>query len=193
VKFSLRSLIVVTAFAGLASAALAKPSGDWLTVVVSLAAITFVIQILRALFQSGESRAAAAGWLLFATAYLLLVFAPWTRAQIGPGLLSSQALSVVRPQATPPPTDIDLALSWTGSTIIGNSSAYTINVNSNTSYALMQSLLQPSPPNELIHATFFYLSGHWLSAWLAGWIGALVAAAFHRRGSGCQRPAGVIE
>ena len=52
-KFSLLTLIVITTFAGLACAALAKPSDDWLIAVVTLTAVAFMYQVLRALVLSG--------------------------------------------------------------------------------------------------------------------------------------------
>src|SRR5262245_12630572 len=108
--FSLRTLIAVTTLAALACAALVKPSADWLTVVVSPTALAFSTQLLRALFQSGESGAAAAGWLLFATVYLALVFAPWSREHVGANLLSSQALLAAQPRVPAQQLDVDLSL-----------------------------------------------------------------------------------
>jgi hypothetical protein len=189
-KFSLRTLIAATTLAALACAALAKPSADWLTVVVSLTAIAFATQILRVLFQSGPSRAAAAGWLLFATAYLGLVFAPWSREHVGANLLSSQALLAAQPKVNAQQFDVDLSLtSFNGMVTYPFPYPININVNTNTSYALVQSLISEIPASVPPEVHYFHMSGHWLSAWLAGWTGALLAAGFHRRSHRSSRSA----
>jgi hypothetical protein len=189
-RFSLLTLIALTSVAGLACAALAKPSGDWLTVIVTLTALAYIVQVLRAILLTGAARASALGWLLFATAYLALALGPWSGQHVGPSLLSSRALLAAQTRWLPEARDVDLAFTLTGSSLVAASSPqYTININSNTSYAILDSYLQALsiadvPPRSLSPAGLFHWSGHWLCAWLAGWLGAAIAAAAQRRGSG---------
>ena len=63
---------------------LVQPGSGWLSVVVSLTAAAFGWQVLRVWLAAGGSRAAAAGWLLFAVCYLALALAPWLRQTVGP-------------------------------------------------------------------------------------------------------------
>jgi hypothetical protein len=185
VKFSLRTLIAVTSLAGLACAALAKPGEDWLTVVVSLTALAFAIQLLRVSVQRGAARAAAAGWLLFAASYLALVLAPWTREQIGPALVSSQALQAAQTRWFPESAGNQMAQAYvdlTNSLAFAPGRPYTITVSGNTSYALLQSLFDQNVASGPTTAGYFHLTGHWLFAWLAGWLGATVAAVCYHRG-----------
>ncbi|HZN35270.1 MAG TPA: hypothetical protein VFB80_15685 [Pirellulaceae bacterium] len=194
-KFSLLTLLVITAFAGLACAALVKPSVDWLTAVVSLTALAFIYQVLRALVQRGASQAAAAGWLLFASTYLLLVFCPWLGERVGPDLITSRAILAAQQRWLPESNSVELQLAFVpdGGLVasVGWPLQTTVNVNSNASYALVRSLL--TAPNRLPHALtpaeLFCRTAHWLCAWLAGGLGAAVALVCYRRRHGAPRGA----
>src|SRR5688572_19025651 len=96
-RFSLFGLISLVTFAALACGALTKPGEGWLTVVVSLTAGAFIVQVLRAIDTSGQSRAAATGWLLFVSFYVALFAGPWLGANIGPHLLSTKGLAIAAP------------------------------------------------------------------------------------------------
>ena len=185
-KFSLRTLIAITSLAGVACAALAKPSEDWLTVVVSLTAAVLAIQLLRLSVLSGAARASAAGWLLFAASYLALVLGPWTREHVGPSLLTSQALQAAQTRWFPGNSGDQLAalafMDASNSLLASSPNrSYTISVSGNTSYALVRSLFDQGNSADASPAGYFHLTGHWLFAWLAGWLGAMAATAIYRQ------------
>lgn len=179
-RFSLLTLIGLTTLAGLGCAALVKPSDTWLSIVVSLTAAAIIVQVLRAILCEGQQRAAALGWLMFAIAYLALTIGPWLDTNVGPRLLTSQAISKAQqkwpealnpPQESPAPmlrvmgdfdvNDGNLSMSWTQA----SNSLLVYHLSSGLAY-------QPPVPN------YFQLSAHWLFAWIAGWFGAVLATFF---------------
>ena len=194
-KFSLLTLIGITSLAGLACAALAKPSGDWLTVVITLTALAFSFQLLRALVLNGGTQAAAIGWLMFAAAYLALVFSPWLGERTGPDLITSRVILAAQQRWLPEARSagLQLAFSPDGSSLVASTGSpwqTAVKVNSDASYSLVYSLLaagdwgtpaaRPPSPAEL-----FCRTAHWLCAWLAGGLGAAVAAfCYSRRRNG---------
>jgi uncharacterized membrane protein len=181
-RFSLLALIGFTSFAGLASAALVQPSIGWTSVVISLTAVILVWQVLRLVLTSGETRAAASGWLIFAIGYLAIVLGPHANHRIGPHLLSSKLLvhALVKwhkiEQPNPPAQEW---LNW-GAQFNSNAPALwgqAIDGTSNTiwmDYAVAYSLPSTGP------IVCFQLTGHWLFAWLVGWMGSLIAVQLQR-------------
>lgn len=182
-RFSLLGLIGLTSFAGVACAALVQPGPGWTSIIVTLTAAVFAWQILRVVLLAGESRAAAIGWLLFAGGYLALVLAPWLGERVGPQLLSSKALAHAQthwrkdgPHAAISDyqrMSVDLYGVWAANP--------TANVwidpgPQPTSWNLSNLTLAPADS-----ATHFQLAGHWLCAWLAGWLGAVAAVQCRRR------------
>ena len=183
-RFSLLSLIGLVSWASVASAALVHPSALWLSIVVTLTAAAMVWHTLRAVLLPGAPRAAAAGWLLFAIGYLAIARGPWMGQMVGPKLLSTQALRYAQvnwrkedpnaQQAVVQPAQL-----WTdvsGSLLVDGVSP-TIWTNS-SSFAY--TFVSPTPAQAPV-VNCFQLSGHWLSAWLAGWLGAAVATHCQRR------------
>jgi hypothetical protein len=190
-RFSLLSLIGLTTLAGLASAALAKPSDEWLSVVVSLTVGAIFVQTFRALLFEGPSRVAAVGWLLFVTAYLALTIGPWLHTHVGPQLVTSQALGYaqIHWRREPTPTDVDYMtrtsvwLDLTNQLMAANAMGNTVALNDGTSSTLLAAGSTPPAISQ------FQLSGHWLFAWLAGWLGAALATHFQARSrNGPLRP-----
>jgi hypothetical protein len=181
-RFSLLSLIGLVSWAALASAALVHPGSGWLSVVVTLTAAAIAWQLLRAVLTRGSSRAAAAGWLVFAVGYLAIARGPWLGQTVGPQLISTQALNYAQvnwrkedPHQAPaqPQQWIDLSsggriIDGTSNTLIFNGGAWTYSLSTTT----------PTTPPVV---NWFQLSGHWLFTWLAGWLGAAVAVHCERR------------
>jgi hypothetical protein len=185
-RFSLLALIALTTFAGLACAALAQPSAHWLTIVVTSTALLFSWQVLQLLMADEARRAPAAGWLLFACVYLGLVFGPWTQQRIAPSLLTSQALRAAERKWFPETVAYQIDLSYSPSQLV--SGRININTLPTTDYSQLVSYLSAGMPAQFsAPASLFHLTGHWLFAWLAGWLGALVAAAFYRRAADRRR------
>jgi hypothetical protein len=182
-------LIGLVTLASLGCAALVQPGARWLSVLVTLTALAVIWQSLRAVLQRGPARAAAVGWLVFTIAYLALVMGPWLQSHVGPQLLSTKALVYAQVQwrkedpgsfvTTVQPvsvwSDISGVVDWNG-VVDGTSST----IVSSGGVALFPYPLQVSQPGNV---NYFQLSGHWLFAWVAGWLGATIAAHFWRRQS----------
>lgn len=171
-RISLLGLIGLVTLAGLACAALVQPSAAWLSVVVSLTAAAIVVQTLRALLFGGRRSAAASGWLLFAVAYLAITLGPWLGDHVGPQLLTSRAIEHARAKW---PEQLSAA---EGLTVSGG-----VNINNGVidGVAVDYLLYSPSVPFQRPAVNYFRHSAHWLFAWLAGWLGAALAAHFHGR------------
>ena len=189
-RFSLLGLVAFITFAGLASAALVRPGTEWLSVVVTLTAVMIVAQILRATLLHGQPGAAAAGWLLFACTYLALAFGPWTAEYVGPQLLSSRGLAYAQTHWRKDPAEsyaIDYSANYAQLVTFMLNSGNTANSAIWTSSYDVAGWGYPVPPNSgavttpVPPAMCFRASGHWLCAWLAGWLGAVIAVQLHRR------------
>jgi hypothetical protein len=192
-RFSLLQLVGLVSLAGLASAALVHPGPGWLSVVVTLTVAVIAVQTLRAVLLAGEARAAAIGWLLFAVAYLALAVGPWLGEQVGPSLLSSKALAYAQAQWRKESSDdysaeylrrinINQLAAPTIYDGTSNTLVWTTDVNVNTwGYG------QPSGSWWQVNSAgaspvnCFRVSGHWLFAWVAGWLGAAIAVMLQRR------------
>ena len=183
-RFSLLGLIGLTTFAGLASAALVQPSVGWTSVVVSLTVAVVVWQVLRAIFSTGEARAAASGWLLFAIGYLAVVLGPWLSSHLGPQLISSKALVYAQAnwrKDNPPNANqqYQMLLDFNGQLISGVSNTIVLNSDAGwgTGYNVIAAGADPTAS-----ANYFHLSGYWLCAWIFGLIGSLFAVQLRRWG-----------
>jgi len=192
-RFSLLQLVGLVSLAGLASAALVHPGPGWLSVVVSLTVAVIMAQFLRAVLLVGEARAAAIGWLLFAVAYLAVTVGPWLGEQVGPSLLSSKALAYAQVQWRKESTE-DYSAQYLERININQLLAPTIydgttnTIIWNTDINLDGWVYQPGRDSSWEAAATpvncFRTSGHWLFAWLAGWVGAAMAVALRRRSAG---------
>ena len=185
-RFSLLGLIGFTTFAGVASAALAQPSYIWTSVVVSLTGALFAWQVLRTILCTDDSRAAAIGWLVFSVGYLALVLGPWLSSHLGPNLLTSRGLVQAQvewhkmPLNQPDGQAMPL-FDWFGRTNVNglpyfDGTGSTLFMDSGwVSYPADSGLVSNAAASQQFH-----LSGHWLFAWIAGWIGAVVAVQLQR-------------
>ena len=186
-RFSLLGLIGFTTVAALASAALVQPGIGWTSVVVSLTVATLAWQVLRLLLTSGESRSRAVGWLVFALGYLALVLGPWLSANIGPRLLSSRALNYAQvnwrhedPAGGLAEYQRRISLDLFGVPMVDGTSS-TLWIDPSGSWTTQIDYGSGTFIVNPVGANHFQLSGHWLSAWLAGWLGAVLAVQFQRR------------
>jgi hypothetical protein len=182
-RFSLLSLIGLVSWAALACAALVQPGPGWLSVVVSLTAAAVTWQLLRAIFADSASRAAAAGWLLFAIAYLAVAQGPWLGQTIGPRLASTQALNYAQVNWRKEDPNHGAAVYQTMQSL---NAWGQINGRINTLAIDGIALYVTPPPTQPQFAPLnsFQLSGHWLFAWLIGWLGASVAGHCYRQREG---------
>ena len=182
-RFSLLGLIGLTTLAGLASAALVQPSVGWTSVVVSLTVAAVIWQVLRVIFSTGQARAAACGWLLFAIGYLAVILGPWLSSHLAPQLISSKALLYAqvnwRKESLPNSNQqqqsyMDMngqILTGISNTLVLQTDGWSGNYNISTAGADLTA-----------GANYFHLSGHWLCAWIFGLIGSLIAVQFQRWG-----------
>ena len=184
-RFSLLGLIGLTTFAGLASAALVQPSIGWTSVIISLTGALLCWQVLRAMLSTGPSRAAAVGWLVFAIGYLALVLGPWLGGHLGPRLITSRGLAYAQVEwhklpANPGNVQTQQWIDWSGP--INNGGPYYVNP-SNT-LLLDSGLVAYTGGSDVLEsataAHHFQLAGHWLFAWIAGWLGSALAVQLQR-------------
>ena len=182
-RFSLLGLIGLTTFAGLASAALVQPGFGWASVITSATCAMFCWQVLRAMFTTGQSRAAAVGWLVFAVGYLALILGPWLSSHLGPHLLTSRGLVYAQVEWHKAPLNPSNAqaqqwIDWNGQI---NSPPYFGSVGTLVpDGGLVSYAASTAAVDQAVVAHHFQLSGHWLFAWIAGWLGALVAVQLQR-------------
>jgi len=174
-RFSLQGLLWLVSLAALACAALVHPGPGWLSVCVSLLVVAVIVQTLRAVLTADHRRAEAVGWLLLVVAYLALTLGPGLRDSVGPQLASSKALAQAQARwrkedltATIDLSQADFSYSFVdvaGTVSMNNAGGpYTVLVNTGQ-----------TPVN------CFLLAGHWLLAWIAGWLGAALAGHFYRQ------------
>jgi hypothetical protein len=178
-------LVGLVSLAALASAALVRPGPFWLSVVVSLTLIVLVVQTLRTMLCNGEARATAIGWLVFAVAYLAIAIGPWLGDHVGPQLATSKGLDYAQQKWRKQASEAQSAdyLRRLGLDLVGvnllDGTTSTIWMSDNRlpySLALNSATGTTSPT-----VNCFRLSGHWLFAWLAGWLGSVLAVHFYRR------------
>jgi hypothetical protein len=191
-RFSLLGLVGLLSFAALACAALVRPGPQWLSVVVTLTAAMIGYQVLRAVLESGASRAAAIGWLVFALAYLALTLAPWLADQVGPKLLSSRALAYAQTSWRRESTEthagdylgrINVNQPFAPTILDGTSNTlvWSLDVNASGSGWGYQPTGNLAYDGSTASVNGFRLSGQWLFAWVAGWLGSAIAVALERR------------
>jgi hypothetical protein len=192
-RFSLLGLVAFITFAGLASAALVRPSVEWLSVVVTLTVMLIVLQILRATVGKGERRASATGWLLFALVYLALAIGPWSAETIGPQLLSSQGLAYAQTHWRKESPSVAYASDYVQMvnqfayplTDVSSSFVWTTGVDRSGWGSQQLSNAWWSTSGQPVNC--FRAAGHWLCAWLAGWLGAAIAVQLQRRRAATQQ------
>jgi len=182
-RFSLLGLIGLTTFAGLASAALVQPGVGWASFIISATGAMLCWQVLRAMLTTGQPRAAAVGWLVFAIGYLALVLGPWLSSHVGPHLLTSRGLVYAQVQwhkvpLSPNNPQAQQWIDWSGqinnTSYVGSGGTLILD-SSWVSYAASTAVV-----DQAVVAHHFQLSGHWLFAWIAGWLGALIAVQLQR-------------
>lgn len=201
-RFSLRDLLILIALVAIPCAALSQPGEIWHSVVVSFSLLMLVGMLLRVLIVSGERRAFAAGWLLFATSYLLILFGPWSGTNhLGQNLITSIGLNRLeaawRP-GTPPVVggarivdsdgdgvaDINWGSGgvtyWDASGVIQSGFIGGSQPIPTFTYALTStgSTIAVVPSN----CSVFFSTGHWLLSSAYGYLGAMLAVAMHRLG-----------
>jgi hypothetical protein len=174
-------------FSGLAAAALIYANDWWLSSLVTLSILGWLAGVLAAIYSSPERRPALVGAVVAALLYVTLALGPWFRMQVGPWLLTSQALVHVETrwlgrQSQPPPQV------WTSQPILMGSG----DININTSYITSSYVPTPAGFSTVwttpsVATSQFVSVGHWLCGWIAAAVGAIAAGRIaHRRRPGLE-------
>jgi hypothetical protein len=184
-RFSLLSLLGLVTLASLGCAALVQPGPRWLSVLVTLTVTAVIWQTLRAALLMGPARAAAVGWLTFVVSYLALAIGPWLATNVGSQLLSTRSLvyAQVNWRKEDPASFVTVVqpvsvwsdsgtVNWNG--IVDGTSSTIVTSTGGVAFPYPLQVTQPGSVN------YFQLSGQWLFAWIAGWIGATIAVHCHR-------------
>jgi hypothetical protein len=97
-RFSLLTLLGITAYVALAAAALSSVNEFWESVAVTLAVAVHPVAAVGLMFRRDRRRAFWTGCLLFAATYTMLVFGPWFDSRVGTRLMTTYALKHFEPQ-----------------------------------------------------------------------------------------------
>ena len=92
-RFSLRWLLAAVAFVGLAITALIRPAPLWAGLILLIASCLFLWSLLAVVVWRGQQQAAAVGFVLFGTVYLLGAWA------LGNSFPVTQVLHDLHPQS----------------------------------------------------------------------------------------------
>jgi hypothetical protein len=173
-------------FVGVAAAAMAWPNSWWLSGVVTASIIAWLTGVLAAIYSRPERRALVVGAVIAGFLYVVFALGPWFRGQVGPWLVTTQALvhietkwlgrqPVQPPQAQQIYTTYPVQMDMTGTGYIA-SPQWVLSPSGPGGIAWMPSAIAPTVP-----PTHFVEIGHWLCGWLAAAVGGLAAAWIARR------------
>ena len=179
-RFSLRDLLMLVAVICISCAALANTGLWWHSVVVTATLLGMTGLVLWGALHPGQHRAWVCGWLLFAAAYLALVFGPWTGANLGTSLITTKGLGRLElacrggnssPQVL---EQKSLPIDFDGDGYIDLSYSGRLNANS-FPYPLWIDYSSSLGSNGAQSCTTFQSTGHWLLASVFGYLGGLLA------------------
>ncbi len=100
---TIAGLMAGVLFCGVGIAALRGASPLWDSAVLSLTLAVLGLAILGALFLRGESRAFWGGFAIFGGGYLALTSGPWFAENVGPRLVTTEALGFLHDTLHPQP------------------------------------------------------------------------------------------
>ena len=159
-----------------AALALVYANDWWLSGVVTASIVGWLAALLAAMYSHPQRRPLVAGAVIASLLYVTLALGPWFRVQVGPWLLTSQALAYVEAhwlgrQPQPPQQVL---------------SAYPVLTDSGYVSATNYLLTPTSSPaiwtTTAPAASQFVQIGHWLCGWIAALAGAILARWTARRG-----------
>ncbi len=163
-------VIVGISFAAVGAAALVYANDWWLSGLVTGSIFCWLTGVLAAIYIRPERRPVLVGAVVASLLYVVLALGPWFRVQVGPWLLSTQALVHVETRwlgraASPPPA----------AQIV---TTYPVLLDSGWNDSNSFILTGPTPAWTPVPATVssrFVEIGHWLSGWIAAALGAVAA------------------
>jgi len=148
----------------------------WLSGVMTVSIVAWLTGVLAAIYGRPERRAVVIGAVLAGFLYVLFALGPWFRVNVGPWLLTSQALVHVetkwlgrQPQAQQQLAFANVALPNSNVFLSGSGTVTMPQGLTSTTMALVASVgvVQNGP---------FLVLGHWLFGWLAAGLGAAAAS-----------------
>ncbi|MCI0357762.1 MAG: hypothetical protein L0211_04650 [Planctomycetaceae bacterium] len=158
----------------------------WLSTVMSVSIAAWLAGVLAAIYSRPERRGVVIGAVLASFLYVLFALGPWFRVNVGPWLLTSQALAHVETKwlgrATADQQLLALANVVSPNTLTLDSSG-TVLVN--VTGSITGTVNVPT----VAHHSSFVVIGHWLCGWLSAALGALAASWMTRRQAARTRPA----
>jgi hypothetical protein len=173
-KFSLRDLFILIGLSSVACAALANTGIWWHSLVVTATLTGMTGIIIWGTLHGGSRSAFACGWLLFASAYLTMVFGPWLGEHLGGNFITNNCLAELESRAfanKPSPT------------VFGSMGQ--VDFRGDLSIVVGSKILSSSYPTGFVdllgidrvhNITTFRSTGHWLFASVFGYCGAHLAA-----------------
>jgi hypothetical protein len=166
-------------FAAIAGLALYYANDWWLSGVVTASILVWLSGLLAAIYSRPERRALVVGAVLASFLYLLFALGPWFRGQVGPWLLTTQALVHVETKwlGRQPAQPNQQQQIWT-TYPVWMDSGY-INTSSYVLAPGGSGLWTSATVAPL--ASRFVEIGHWLCGWLAAAAGGFAAAWLARR------------
>ncbi len=177
----LASLAGGIAYAALAAAALYYANDWWQSGIMTVSILAWLGGMLAAIYGLPERRPLVVWALIASLLYIVFALGPWFRGNVGPWLVTSQALAHVETKwlgRQLPQQFQAIQPVWTTSypTVYGSgnptTSSFVYTMGSST--VLMPSGALPGRFAEI---------GHWLFAWVAAGIGGFAAAWMSRRRS----------
>jgi hypothetical protein len=155
----------------IAGLALVYANDWWLSGVMTASIVCWLAGVLAAIYCPPEPRPALVGAIVFGLLYVTLALGPWFRGQVGPWLVTSQALTHVETKWLGRQPQVQPQQVWTYPVLSDVSgSAYITTGGSSTIW------LGSQPTASVPAASRFVEIGHWLCGWIAAAVGAGAAA-----------------
>ena len=172
-------VIAAVFFVAIAAVALYYANDWWLSGVVTASILAWLTGVLAAVYSRPERRPLVAGAVIAGFLYVLLALGPWFRWQVGPWLLTTQALAHIETKwlGRQPPQPNQQQV-WTTYPVLMDTGY----INTSSSYVLTPGgspLWATGPATS--PASRFVEIGHWLGGWMAAAIGGVLAAWISRR------------
>jgi hypothetical protein len=159
----------------------------WLSGVMTVSIVAWLAGVLAAIYSRPERRGVVIGAVLASFLYVLFALGPWFRVNVGPWLLTSQALAHVETKWLGR-TTAEQQLVTLYNTMAPNSLAFDISGTALVSGLVAQPTGSISMTVPIAQQSSFIVLGHWLCGWLAAATGALAANWMAWRRAARSRP-----